>query len=419
MPRHKVMHLLAQMVVIALLSGCGALEPLDENIEGDFGPEYTVAQHQLRTLDALWRHLESDYVYYDGGVVDWESLQETYRQKVEAGLTSEEFSLMIDGLETELPGQGLLYQSRDERIETQISDASTYAGIGVAVAFAAEPEPHIVVLYVFEGSPADNAGLKAHDSIFAVDGDRLAPGDTLAAVDRIRGPAGTTVSLGVQSPGTPERTVEITRAGIDSTVALETSIIEGTDIGYVLFPPSAYDALMDELLESIRSLATNRKLTGLILDLRVARATNGWPLEEMLTLFHDGVIGEFYNQDASQLLQVAGENVLESQTIPLVILVGENTRGFAEILAASLQDGGRATIVGGVTPGEVEIMSSYYLPDGSHVGIQSASFRLPDGQEIGLSGITPDIAIDAGWGEVVPGADPLLEAALTALEVQQ
>jgi C-terminal processing protease CtpA/Prc len=102
-----------------------------------------------------------------------------------------------------------------------------------------------------------------------------------------------------------------------------------------------------------------------------------------------------------------------------VVLVGENTSGFAEILAAGLQKGRRATIIGSPTPGDIETITSFYLPDGSHVGIQSTSFRLLTGEDIGLNGIKPDLLIAAGWDEVLPEADPLIDAALGIFVVDQ
>ena len=79
----------------------------------------------------------------------------------------------------------------------------------------------------------------------------------------------------------------------------------------------------------------------------------------------------------------------------------------------------RATIVGTITPGSVETTSSYYLPDGSRIFVETTSFVLPNGDEIGASGVQPDIQVEAGWDEILPDADPVLEAAIKALESQK
>jgi C-terminal processing protease CtpA/Prc len=153
----------------------------------------------------------------------------------------------------------------------------------------------------------------------------------------------------------------------------------------------------------------------LILDLRVAGSSRGWPLEEMLTVFHDGTVGEFYNRAESQTIEITGQDILSSQTVPLVLLVGSNTSGFPEILAASLQSSNRAILIGSPTSGSVETSSSFYLPDGSLAYVESGSFRLSNGEELGQNGIKPDVLIGADWDEVVPDADPVLDAAIGAL----
>ena len=138
-----------------------------------------------------------------------------------------------------------------------------------------------------------------------------------------------------------------------------------------------------------------------------------------MTLFHDGNIGEFYNsENQKELVSINGQDQFSSQTVPLVILVGQNTTGSPEIFSASLQDGGRAEIVGATTPGEIESTASFYLPNGSRVFIESASFRLPNGEEIGNSGVKPDVEVEAGWDQVLPDEDPVLDAGIELLSTQ-
>jgi carboxyl-terminal processing protease len=268
---------------------------------------------------------------------------------------------------------------------------------------------------VIEGSPAEAAGLKAHDSIFGIDGNPVVLQEGLSAVNRIRGPAGTSVKLDIQSPGEPKRTVDVKRASLTSTGKLEASIISGTDYGYLLFPPLGYQGLDQDVLNSLKTLATNRKLKGVILDLRIANSSRDWPLEPLATMFSNGPLGELYNRNQKQTVQVTGQDVVGSQKIPLVILVGKNTNGFSEIFAGSLQLNKRAIIIGEPTPGKVETQSSFYLPDGSRVFVETTSFRLSNGAEIGNTGVTPDIKVDASWDQVQPDNDPVLNQAVKVL----
>jgi C-terminal processing protease CtpA/Prc len=160
-------------------------------------------------------------------------------------------------------------------------------------------------------------------------------------------------------------------------------------------------------------------LEGLILDLRIASSTRGWPLEALYTMFYNGEMGEFYNRKDKQLIQVEGQDVFGSQDVPLVVLVGRNTTGTPEILAASLQTQERAVVIGEKTPGSIESATPFYLPDGSELFVQTTSFVLPNGAEVGTQGVVPDVAVKAGWDEILPDDDPVLDRAIETLDELQ
>ena len=408
------------VIILSLfLSSCMGLIPLEEEVvSGEFGPQTSLQEQQTQTFEALWKNLEENYIYYETADVNWAGLREQYLERVNAGLTAEEFSSLIEELQAELPEGSLAYQSRAERIEADVADTSSYEGIGAFVGFNEEPEPHIVLLDVIEGSPAEQAGLKAHDSIFAIDGNPILLEEGLQAVDRVRGPAGSSVTLSVQSPGGSERSVEVKRGKLTSTGRLEAYNLTGTNYGYLLFPPVGYDTLDEDVAQSLQAFTTNRELEGLILDLRIASSSRGWPLEAIYTIFDNGALGDFYNRTDRQSVEVEGQDVFGSQEVPMAILVGQNTNGTPEILAAGLQVNQRAIVIGEKTPGSIEGATSFYLPDGSEVFIQTTSFALPNGDEVGTDGVVPDVAVDAGWDEILPNQDPVLDRAIEYLDEQ-
>jgi carboxyl-terminal processing protease len=403
-----------------MVSACAGLASFeDEPVTGDFGPAYTFQEHQSRTFEALWTNLKDNYIYFESAGVDWDSIRARYQERINSGLTNQEFTDLLKGLESDLPAGSLAYQSRAERIEADSGDLSSFEGIGAFVGFNEEPEPHVVLLGVIEGSPAEKAGLKAHDSIFEINGSPILLEEGLNVTERIRGPSGSSVTLNVQTPGNPERSVEVKRAKLTGTGKLEARQIPDTNYAYMLFPPVAYTGLMDDVRSNLQTFTTNKTLEGLILDLRVASFSSNWPFEALFTMFYDGAIGEFYSREDRQLVEVKGQGVFDSQSIPLVILVGHNTQGFPEILSGSLQMHRRATIVGATTPGSIETTSSYYLPDGSRMSVATTSFVLPNGDEIGNSGVQPDLQVETGWDEIQPDSDPVLEAAIETLRSQK
>ena len=407
------------LVLSLFLSACMGLIPLeDEPVSGEFGPQTSLQEQQTQTFEALWQDLEENYIYYETADVNWEGLHTQYLERVKAGLRAEEFDSLIEELQAQLPEGSLVRQSRTERIEADIADTSSYEGIGAFVGFSEDPEPHIVLLDVIEGSPAEQAGLKAHDSIFAIDDNPILLEEGLGAVDRVRGPAGSSVTLAIQSPGEPERSVEVKRGKLTSTGRLEAYSLTGTNYGYLLFPPVGYDTLEQDVVQSLQAFTTNRKLEGLILDLRIASSTRGWPLEALYTMFYDGTLGEFYNRTDKQSVEVEGKDVFGSQDVPLAILVGRNTSGTPEILAAGLQMNERGIVIGENTPGLIEAAESFYLPDGSEIFIQTTSFVLPNGEEVGTNGVVPDLPLEAGWDEILPNKDPVLDRAIKYLDEQ-
>ncbi|HEY3475053.1 MAG TPA: S41 family peptidase, partial [Anaerolineales bacterium] len=212
--------------------------------------------------------------------------------------------------------------------------------------------------------------------------------------------------------------IEVKRGKLTSTGRLEAYNITGTNYGYLLFPPVGYDTLEEDVLQALEDFTTNRELEGLILDLRIASSTRGWPLEVLYTMFYDGVLGEFYNRTDKQAVTVEGQDVFGSQEVPLAVLVGENTMGTPEILAAGLQMHERATVIGEQTPGSIEADESFYLPDGSEIFIQTTSFLLPNGDEVGTTGVVPDVLVEAGWDDILPDNDPVLDRAIEYLDKQ-
>lgn len=408
------------LIVGSLLTACTGLLPgQDGPVTGDFGSPLTAQERHQRTFDALWKNVQENYIYFDSANVDWEALQTRYTDRIQSGLTEQEFEALLRELESDLPDGALIYQSREERIAADIADNSSYGGIGAYIGFEPEPVPHIVILAVMKGSPAEKAGILAHDSLLAIDGDPVLLEEGLDAVKRVRGPAGTTVALTVQSPGKAERVVQVTRAQLVGGGALATSQVDGTKFGYILVPPVAYNGMSENVASSLQNFADTKTFDGLILDLRVAGSSGAWPLDELLTLFHDGAVGEYYNRADQQDATITGRDLSGSQTVPLVVLVGGNTNGMPEILAGVLQQAGRATIIGEASPGAIEGSDIFHLPDGSRVFLETTSFRLTGGGELGNNGVQPDVPVEAGWDEVQPNNDPVIKKAIEILEAQQ
>lgn len=369
---------------------------------------------QLRTFEALLGAVRADFVYGDFVGADWEAVGETTRAQVEAGLSTNDFEHAIGDMLADLPAGLAWYESREARIQSETA-AAEYHGIGAYLAFRQTPEPHLVLLSIVENSPAEAAGLQAHESIYAIDSSPVLADGAMDAAARIRGPAGTTVRLTVRNPAGAQRQVSVQRAAVTAADPTEFRWYTDSHVGYLRVPVDADPLFLPRLSTALLTLEELSPTAGLVLDLRVARSTEGWPLSEMLSLFTDGPVGELYTRTETKPYQVRGEDRYGSQRMPLVVLIGPDTAGHPEVLAGALQATGRARLVGLPTPGDVELMTELPLPNGARAFIATSSFRMLDGREIGRRGVMPDRQVQADWDQVTRSTDAALVAAIQEL----
>jgi carboxyl-terminal processing protease len=375
-------------------------------------PTVSATERQLDVFEAAWTAVRDRYVRPDFDGVDWEAVGDEYRAQIEAGLTADGFVAAMRDMLASLPGTQATYQTRAERLAEETTDTSVYHGIGAFIAFREAPEPHIVILAVISDSPAEEAGLAAHDSIYAVDGEPITLADAAAPAERIRGLADSSVTLTINTPGEGRREVTIDRSEIRATDVLRGGHLTTFDVAYYRVPVVAGASTAQNISVDLAGIAEDTELNGVILDLRVARTGTAWPLAEMLTIFGDGPMGEFYDRDGAEPVSVTGQASGGSQVLPLVVLTGPDTEGTPEIFAAALQAADRAVIIGQATRGAVQGFGEIALPDGSRMLLATSSYRTIDGLDLASTGVTPDVVIDADWDSFTNADDPMIEAAL-------
>jgi C-terminal peptidase prc len=379
-------------------------------------PTASSADGQLEVLAAVAQAIRDSYLREDYDGVDWEAEVAGVRARVEAGLNDADFEAAVRGLMARFPGGNARYLSREERIARESSDANTYQGIGVFYGFRESPEPRVIVLSVIPDSPAEAAGLKAHDAIFAVDGEPIRADEADTVANRIRGEAGTSVTLTVQSPGQARRDITLERGSITSSDTLRGGV-SGDGVAYYRLPVVADGETMQLVAQDLEEKAAGATLRAVILDLRLVGNGDENMLAALLALFSNGAFGEFYTRNDSQPLELEGVDVAGSQDLPLYLLVGPDTRGTAEIVAAALQANGRATVIGLPTRGEIEGFTRVQLPDGAEIVFVASSYRLSDGTDVAGAGVTPDVAVEGDWDSFAEAeADPALNAALALID---
>jgi carboxyl-terminal processing protease len=376
-------------------------------------PDDVSQREQLRIFDDVVDTIEDVYVYPDYNGKDWNEIKSRYEAKVEAGLDTESFytemQSMIDELEDD--HSAFITPQEVEQDEAELRGELEFVGVGIYGQPNLE-NGHLVVISTFPGSSAEYAGIQSHDSILLVDNLPI----TEESGSRLRGPECSAVVLKVQSPGEAPRDVIVLRSAIEGSIPIDARLVSTTDgskIGYI-FIPSFFDETLPPQIEN--ALDEFGQLDGLILDVRLnggGASTVAYPILEFFT---DGRLGQFISRDRSRSLEIEKNPIHNSQTVPLVVMVSEDTVSFGEIFAGVLRDTRGAKIVGETSLGNVEVLHGYDFEDGSVLWIASerfdSAFSDIDWEE---TGIVPDTQAYADWDTFHFDIDPSIAAAVELL----
>jgi len=371
---------------------------------------------QLKVFDELVNTINKVYLYPDFNGVDWKEIAATYRAKVESGLDTETFYIEMESLVSELKDDHSQFESPSILAidNAELSGHNDYVGIGVLVLPQVE-KGNITALSIFPGSAADHASIKSHDSLLAVDGIPLVENGE-AHIERVRGPECSTLRLTLQSPGGEPHDIFLMRYKISAPEPIDARLVPTTDgsrIGYI-FIPTFYDETIPGQVK--KALTDFGELDGLILDNRMNGGGSSDILEPILADFINGTLGQFVSRSGKRPLEIKADPVNNSQTVPLVVLVGLDTVSFGEIFSGIMQDQGRAKIVGQTTLGNVETLSGYDFSDGSRAWIAQERFdpaiSHADWEQ---TGIIPDVQAFADWDTFTFEDDPSVKAAIELL----
>ncbi len=300
--------------------------------------------------------------------------------------------------------------------ESQAELAGTGAFVGIGVLVIPEIDKgRISIAGVFPGSPAEHSGLKTHDSILAVDGIPLVE-DGKVYTYRVRGPECSAERLTVQSPGEAPRDVLLLRHTITGDLPIDARLVPTTDgsrIGYIMLPSFFDEKIPSQVASALKNFG---KLDGLIIDNRVNGGGSSDVVEPVLSYFTSGTLGQFKSRTESRPLTIQANPVGNSQTVPLVVLVGKDTESFGEIFSGVLEDSGRAKIAGQTSVGNVEILHGYDFEDGSRLWIAQETFdpAVTHAKWEG-TGIVPDVQAYADWDTFTFQSDPAVNAAVKLL----
>jgi carboxyl-terminal processing protease len=285
------------------------------------------------------------------------------------------------------------YMNADEYRDMQVQTRGEYGGLGIEVTM---DDGVVKVVSPIDETPAARAGIQAGDYLTAIDGQSIVGLSLNDAVTRMRGQAGSKITITVAREGRDPFDVELTREIIN--VRAVTARVDG-NIGIIrisTFNERASSGLQDAIRQ-VRT-QTNNHLAGVVLDLR---NNPGGLLDQAVDVsgaFLDG--GEVVSTRGRQPDDVQRYNADRGdllQGIPVVVLINGASASAAEIVAGALHDRNRALIVGTTSFGKGSVQTVIPLQGGRDGALRltTARYYTPAGTSIQGAGIDPDMEIAA------------------------
>jgi carboxyl-terminal processing protease len=274
--------------------------------------------------------------------------------------------------------------------EIRASTTGSYTGIGIEVN---EQDGMIVVITPMAGSPAARSGIRSGDEIVAVDGIVVEVGKVRDTIERMRGQAGSKVSISVA------RGAEVLDYDMRREVIRVASVhheLIGPAYGYARVNQFS-DTTARELSRAIDAMQDDSggMLDGLVLDLR---NNPGGVLDaavDVSDLFlNSGIIvtAEGRTADSRFLRSAHRGDILDGAE--MVVLVNHGSASASEIVAGALQDHGRALVLGTSTFGKGLVQTVMPLSKGRAIKLTTSRYYTPSGDSIHEIGITPDVYVE-------------------------
>jgi carboxyl-terminal processing protease len=265
-----------------------------------------------------------------------------------------------------------------------------FEGVGMTID-SSNTKKGLLVRMVFDGSPAKQAGITPGDLIVAVNGKTTLGKPADVSTGLIRGPAGTSVTLGVKHHGTaPMRSVRVERKKIDVPLVQSRIVKRGGKklavIRLFQFSKGAHDQVRDAVKKAV-----GKGAQGIVLDLRGNPGGELVEGRDVPSLFIDKglIVSTRGRHSPEQKLYATGDAI--APAIPLVVLVDHGSASAAEIAAGALRDDGRATVVGEKTFGKGVFQQVEQLQNGGLLKLTIGSYYLPKGENLAGDGINPQV----------------------------
>ena len=277
---------------------------------------------------------------------------------------------------------------------------------------------YLRVIAARDGSPAAAAGLQTGDYVRAIDGRATRDMSVYEGTRLLRGKPGTPVTLTIirgNAAEPHEIKVERTKPQLPAV----TSRMLDQDIAYLRIPVFTADTAAQVRQQAAE--LTGKGVKAFLLDLRrTAEGDIEHGIAAAKLFVPSGTITSKAGRTATDAKDTPRETVTAASgdgaiTLPVQLLMSAGTSGAAEVFAAALKGNKRADLIGEHTIGRAAAQRLVKLPEGRGLWLTYARYQTPSGDPIHGTGLKPDVPFDepdVEFGETLPQADPMLDAAL-------
>jgi carboxyl-terminal processing protease len=279
----------------------------------------------------------------------------------------------------------------DDYAEMNVQTSGEFGGVGIEIT---SDRGLIKIISPLDDTPAQKAGIMPLDYITMIDSKPVQNLTINQAVQKIRGPRGSEVTLTIIRKDTPKPLNFTLKRAVIKLVSVKSKILQD-NVAYfriTSFTENTTDSFENKFLEIKKELGD--KLSGIVLDLR---NNPGGLLNQAIgisELFLDGgvvVSTKGRNRHATEVFNAALGDI--AKDIPIITIINQGSASASEIVAGALQDHKRSIIIGTKSFGKGSVQT--VVPLGKKLGMRLTTSRYytPLGKSIQASGIKPDIYI--------------------------
>ncbi|QQR80866.1 MAG: PDZ domain-containing protein [Deltaproteobacteria bacterium] len=276
--------------------------------------------------------------------------------------------------------------------EFKIGTKGNFGGLGIVIGVR---QGVLTVISPLEDTPAFKAGIKAKDQIVQINEESTINMNISEAVDRLRGPVGTKVSIVVKREG-EDNPLNLTLVRAMIHIQSVAGKLLENHYGLIRLKNFQQDTFDDfnKMYKSFLKSEAKDGLQGLVLDLR---GNPGGLLDQAIQIsdffLQDGVIVKTVDGHGETLETESSKPGDAGESIPLVVIIDEGSASASEIVSGALKYNNRAIIIGNRSFGKGSVQTVYDLKDGSGLKLTIAHYLTAHDQKVQSIGINPHIGL--------------------------